>query len=374
MLHQVQRNKKMKYSEVNQFDFFGENETDFYNKFSVESILVQGKHREPAPMVTIVLPTYKRPDLLKQALDSALNQVGFEDYQVIVADNEGEDIHRETETSRLLSGYEDEKIVYYRHVQSAKVKMDSAARLARSKWICFLHDDDMLAPNHLYVMSHMVQNHRNVKFLSCRHQDFLEEISQDDVKAMTEVHQISYAVRKIPKSYTCMGYFPGWLGALIDRKAYISTGGMPTIGNGIGDYCMVGKFSYRYGVYQLETSAPLYFRREWRGQLSSGGNWTHLYVEEYKYHVYVTGKYHRFFRDFWNRISAYRILEKCEITGRNSYRSHIDLEEFVQECHMEQSVLEKGRQYTRDMIWQAFYETVMKKLCFRIRYKGQIKV
>ncbi len=365
---------KKKESNAENFDFFGENETDFYNKFSVESILVQGKHREPAPMVTIVLPTYKRHELLKRAIESVLNQVDFDDYQIIIADNEGVDLDVETETAKVVSCYQDDRVLYYRHKKTIDFKMDYAARLARSKWICFLHDDDILAPNHLYIMSHMVQNHRNIKFLSCRHQDFLEEISKDDVKAMTEVHQISYAVRKIPKSYTCMGYFSGWLGALIDRKAYISTGGMPTIGNGIGDYCMVGKFSYRYGVYRLETSAPLYFRREWRGQVSTGGNWKRLYVEEYKYHVYVTGKYHRFFQAFWNRISAYRILEKCEITSRSSYRSHIDLEEFVQECHMEQSVLEKGGQYTRDMIWQTFYEAVMMKLCFRIRYKGQVKV
>ncbi len=364
----------MRVSDGNYFEFFGENEADFYNKLSVESILVQGKHREPAPMVTIVLPTYRRPDLLKQALDSALNQIGFEDYQVIVVDNEGEDVRRETETSRLISGYDNEKIIYYRHAQTVKVKMDSAARLARSKWICFLHDDDMLAPNHLYTMSHVVRNHQNIKFLSCQHEDFHEEIHWDDFKAMTKANEVSYQVRKIPRTYTCMGYYSGWLGALIDRKAYISTGGMPTISNGIGDYCMVGKFSYRYGVHQLETSTPMYFRREWVGQVSVGEIWQRLYVEEYKYHVYVTGKYHRFFRNFWNRISAYRILEKCEITSRNSYRSHIDLEEFVQECHMEQSVLEKGRQYTRDMVWQTFYEEMMKKLCFRVKYKGQVKV
>lgn len=354
------------------FDFFGEKESDFYNKFSVESILVQGKHREPAPMVTIILPTYKRPELLKQALESALNQVDFDDYQIIIADNEGTDINIKTETAKLVSCYQDEKVLYYRHEKTVKFKMDSAVRLAKSKWICFLHDDDILASNHLFVMSQIVKKHKSIKYLSSTYRNFWDEISADDFKVMTKAHKISYQIRKIPKTYTCVGHFVGWLGAFIDRRAYISTGGMPTISNGIGDYCMVGKFSYRYGVYQMETNVPLYFRREWSGQISSGENWKRLYVEEYKYHIYVVGKYHKFFRNFWNRISAYRILDNCEIINRNLYRIPIDLEEFVQECNMEQSILEKGKQYEKDVLWQMIYEEIMEKLCIHVRYKGQM--
>ena len=44
---------------IKNFDFFGEGETEFYDKFSIESVLIQGKHRETAPMVTVILPTYK---------------------------------------------------------------------------------------------------------------------------------------------------------------------------------------------------------------------------------------------------------------------------------------------------------------------------
>ncbi len=355
-----------------EFDFFGERESDFYRKFSVESILVQGKHRNPPPLVTIILPTYKRPELLKQALESALNQVDFEDYQIIIADNEGTDIRMETETARLVSCYQDEKILYYRHEKTINYKMDYAARLSRSKWICFLHDDDILASNHLYVMSRIVQKHKDIKYLSCTYKYFFDEICTNDFRKMTKPHRISFQIKKVPKAYTCVGYFAGWLGAFINREAYISTGGMPTVSNGIGDYCMVGKFSYRYGIHQMDADYPLYFRREWSGQVSAGETWKRSYVEEYKYHVYVTGKYHKFFRNFWNRISAYRILDKCEITSRNFYRSFIDMEEFVQECHMEPNVLEHGKQYTKDMVWQIIYEGIMEKLGFRIKYKGQI--
>ena len=142
---------------IKNFDFFGEGEAEFYNKFTIESVLIQGKHREIAPMVTVILTTYKRPGLLKQSLESALNQVDFDDYQILVVDNEGAAIEVETETAKLLSHYSDEKIIYYRHRESVNFKMDYAARLARSKWICFLHDDDILASNHLISMSKIVK-------------------------------------------------------------------------------------------------------------------------------------------------------------------------------------------------------------------------
>ena len=363
---------KKKELDIGNFDFFGEKEIDFYNKFSVESILVQGKHRTPAPMVTILLTTYKRPDLLKQALESALNQVDFNDYQIIVADNEGVDINIETETSKLISSYQDEKILYYRHVKTIDFKMDYAVRLAESKWICFLHDDDILASNHLCVMSRIVQEHKKIKFLSSSFKTFYDEISTEAFQAMTVPHKITYQIRKYPKPYTCLGYYPGWLGAFINREAYISTGGIPTLSTGIGDYCMVGKFMYRHGIYEMRADVPLYLRRAWSGQATATDTWTRLYAVEYNYHIYVTKKYHKFFRDFWNRLSAYRIIEKCEAFYKNRYQSYVNMDEFVLASGMEQDILEKGKRYSQDMVWQMIYEGIVEELCFPIKYNGQV--
>lgn len=363
-----------KYSNQQVFDYYAEGKKDFYNKFSEESVLVQGKHRVPDPMITVILTTCKRPDLLKQALESALNQVDFDDYQIIIVDNEGADINIETETSKLVSGYQNEKVVYYRHEKPIGYKMDYAARLARSKWICFLHDDDILASNHLFVMSSIVQKHKRIKFLSCTYKRFYDEISDADFHTMIEPHKVTYQIKKYPKQYACLGYYVHWQGGLIDRKAYISTGGMPTISPGNGDYYMVEKFHYRYGVYELTSDTPLYFHRHWSGQLSRGGTelWKRICVGEYKYHTYVTSKYHLFFRDFWNRISAYRILRKCESYNKGIFQTSIDLEEVACESNMPQGVLDKGELYARDMIMQTLYKEILEKVFPPVKYKGQI--
>ena len=62
--------------------------------------------------VTIAIPTFKRPDLLKIALDSALNQINFDDYCVIVVDNNP---IRNCETEKLIESYENHNFIYVKN-------------------------------------------------------------------------------------------------------------------------------------------------------------------------------------------------------------------------------------------------------------------
>lgn len=366
------------YSDVQNYDFFAEGKQDFYNMLTAKSILVQGKHRNPAPMISVLLTTCKRPDLLRQSLESALNQIDFDDYQIIVVDNEGEDINIETETTKLIAGYHDDKIVYYRHEKSVEYKMDSAVKLARSKWICFLHDDDLLASNHLYVMSQIVQKYKKIKFLSGAYQFFYDEISDEEFCTMTQAHKIHYQIRKYPKSYSCLGYYVFWQGALIDRCAYISTGGMPSINTaGLGDYCMIQKFHDRYGIYQLDTDSPLYFWRQWRGQSSSGGVETVNQRNRirYYYNDYVIKVYHKFFRRFWNRINVYSIVDRYENLKGGYYEDYVlsaDLGELVHSWGLPINILDKDSRYTMDMIWKGVYGQFVEKVCKPLKYQGEI--
>lgn len=341
-----------------EFDYFGENKKDFYNKFSVNSVLVQGRHKDKIPMVTIILTTYKRPEVLKQALESALKQVNFNDYQILVVDNEGVSLGIETETSKLIAGYSDSKIIYYRHEQSVDYKMDYAVRLARSPWICFLHDDDLLKENHLSVMTDIIKRNKKIKFLSCPNASFYNTIEKAQFLHLTKRQKARYQVIKYPAHYTCTGYYPGWLGALINRQCYINTGGMPTISNGIGDYCMVGKFLYRYGIYQCNSNNALYLYRRWSQQVSSAGAqlWSQAYIAEYKYHKYVVKKYHKFFVGFWERISAYMIIEKCKQYNQGFYSGNINIEKIMEKAEIPQNILNNGKKYKRDMLWLNIYK------------------
>lgn len=331
------------------FDFYGEGKTEFYNKFEgVESVLIQGKHWDKPPLVTILLTTYKRCDLLKEALDSAINQIGFDDYQILVVDNEGEDIEVVTDTAKLLSKYDSDKVIYYRHKESVSFKMDNAVKLAKSKWIVFLHDDDILSPYHLKILTGIATRNREAKYLSC---PIISFESGNNLKHLTHGECYEFKVYTNNKDFVCLGYYPGWLGALIDREAYIETGGMPTYSNNLGDFCMVQKFHYKYGIWEVRGSAPLYFYRSWKGQSYGSGSsvMTKLYIEEYKYYKYVSRLCFPRMYKFWDRISSYRVLRKARKMNTGPYQCGIDLAGLAKQAHMSTNSLNKNVQYVFDM-------------------------
>ena len=226
-------------------DFFAGDRDDFFAGVISPSCLCQGTHKQPTPLVSIVITTYKRPQWLKVALDSALNQVGFNDYEIVVVDNECADILRETATSELMRQYVGKNVVYYRNRIPAKSRIDTAVACAKTPYICMLHDDVFLAPQHLQIMASVLKEHPDISFLSCERLAF-------DTDAYAAVRtQRGTAVPREPslRRYTCasasIGCYPDWLGAFIAREKYIDIGGVSgkiPFSTGIGDSIMIMPF------------------------------------------------------------------------------------------------------------------------------------
>lgn len=109
---------------------------------SVRSIpIITSKTAEP--LISIIIPTYKKPHLLKQAIDSALNQKWDGIFEIIVCDNNPS---RDDDTERLMSTYSDARISYYKNEKNigASGNWNRLNELARGKWTVMLHDDDLL--------------------------------------------------------------------------------------------------------------------------------------------------------------------------------------------------------------------------------------
>lgn len=319
---------------VRDYDFFAENKRTFNMKFTHKSILSQGKHREKPPLVSILITTYKRPELLRKALESALNQKGFDDYQIIVADNEGAPIEEETPTARVVKEYPDEKLVYYRHFPETSNITDAAVRLSRSPWIVILHDDDILADDHLKIMTNIVNKHREIKFLACRAKDVMSEEEVEKEERKRGLNRCS--VYRRSKQLACLGDWDGWLGALISRKHYIAIGGMPSIAMGCGDRAMAGKFLYHFGTYVCKTDKPLYYYRRGTQQSSytQKNTWEKVIINEFIFDKYVINKCHKLTHRIWEKNLEYYILDLCKAYNEGLYDAQIDLEHVIQECNM----------------------------------------
>lgn len=331
--------------EIKEYDFLKEGRDDFFDGRVVPSDIVYGKHWDKSPLVTVIITTYKRPKLLKQALESALGQENFTDYQVLVVDNEAAPWEQETETSILMQEYQNnDKVIYYRNRVAADYKMDTAINYSRSKWVCFLHDDDFLVKNHLAVMVSIVESHHEISFLGCPANEFYNEISDNEYNKLVQPVEGSFSVIRYPRQYLCTGYYTGLLGALIDREKYIAIGGTPKISTGVGDYITNGKFMEKWGAYYYETAQSLYYYRVWKGQDSAKGEavWLKAYIAEYYWSKCLNKKFHFFTQKFWNKVAAYRIIEKCIDKREGYYGIDINMNQMRKYCEWDKDIFENN--------------------------------
>jgi glycosyltransferase involved in cell wall biosynthesis len=97
------------------------------------------------PQITTVIPTYRRPHLLKRAIRSALNQT-FTDLQVCVYDNASGD-----DTAAVVAEFmqKDLRVKYFCHAENigAVPNFIYAMQEINTPYFSFLSDDDVLLPN-----------------------------------------------------------------------------------------------------------------------------------------------------------------------------------------------------------------------------------
>lgn len=96
------------------------------------------------PVITTIIPTYRRPHLLKRAIKSALNQT-FKNLQVCVYDNASGDETREIVESLAK---EDKRVKYFCHDVNIGSQKNFRFGLDKvdSQYFSFLSDDDFLFP------------------------------------------------------------------------------------------------------------------------------------------------------------------------------------------------------------------------------------
>lgn len=100
---------------------------------------------EAKPLVTVVIPTYKRPHLVVQAIGSVLSQTVI-DVEILVVDDCSQD-----ETRVVIEAIADSRVRYVMHETNKGLPAvrNTGVRLARGRYIAFLDDDDQWHPEKL---------------------------------------------------------------------------------------------------------------------------------------------------------------------------------------------------------------------------------
>lgn len=342
---------------------FLEKKNNFDVDKDIESVLIYGKHYEKPPMITIVLPTYKRIDLIRRAINSVLEQEDFNDYQLLIVDNEPI-FDCETELEKMIKEINSDKIIYYRNSENIGLyaNWNRGILLAKSEWICVINDDDVLIRNHLKLMTQIIKENPNIDYLSCRHyqMDYRINPNLDVEKVMESVKVNSAPVRKVNYLEYNFGFAALLLGALFKRQCAIDIGGIIPKNHLAGeDYVFVSKMAYYYNLYLCDLELYGYY---WGANQSLNFSiWNDSLIYQYYLYKFISNKRPKALRKLYIKRSQLMIIDEVRrfINGTSfiNTKCQVDEEYIRKGCKLEKLKYNKFRRKLYTMLCKVFDST-----------------
>jgi glycosyltransferase involved in cell wall biosynthesis len=107
------------------------------------------------PLVSICIPTYRRPELLERAVRSCLAQT-YPHFEILITDNSSDDASRD-----MVGRINDPRIRYHKNEANlgAFGNVSLVATLTTGSYVKFLMDDDLLKPRCLELMVAALEQH-----------------------------------------------------------------------------------------------------------------------------------------------------------------------------------------------------------------------
>lgn len=234
----------------------------------IDSNLVYSKRDNCKQLwLTILIITYKRPDVLKDAIRSILGQKSVAYlWEVVVMDNNPES----TVPDWFDGMVSNLNVRYYINAQNLghEGNINRGIQLAKGEWVALLHDDDLLVPNYLQLIPAYIKAARKWKrplaYIRANYEEFYGN-----------VQEIFFSKQQIAEN-TLFWRKSGWLGplingigptsinscgSLVNKQYFINIGGYNETFNPIGDSTLGLIFmNNEYSI--AETSVPLGYYRQ----------------------------------------------------------------------------------------------------------------
>ncbi|MBR4703115.1 MAG: glycosyltransferase family 2 protein [Oscillospiraceae bacterium] len=230
----------------------------------------------PEPWLTVLVPTYKRVELLREALESVLTQYHTDFFwDVVVVDNEPDD-GQENDTERLIREIDNPRILYYRNSENIRPgdNFNRGFLLSRGKWVTMLHDDDLLVANTLQNLEKLILRYDRKEAplgaIAAQYIQFEYDAVRNEVKAdipgMNQYlcdHSSEIMLYHLThRNVEILGHIGGSVpsnGSTFLRKAVMDAGGFNEDYGISGDLILFYNIENEYRVYQ--TLSPLGFYR-----------------------------------------------------------------------------------------------------------------
>jgi glycosyltransferase involved in cell wall biosynthesis len=110
-------------------------------------------------LVSVIIPTFNRPFMVKQAIDSVLNQT-YKDIELIVVNDGSTD-----NTQHILQNYGNKIRVLNQDNKGLNFSRNRAVRESKGKYIALLDDDDLWRPFKLDLQVQLMEKYDHIPFL-----------------------------------------------------------------------------------------------------------------------------------------------------------------------------------------------------------------
>ncbi len=147
------------------------------------------------PLISIILTTYNRKNLLPYAIESVLKQT-YQNFELLVVNDAGEDV------KEIIDSFKSDKIRLLTHRINSGLPFarNSALRLMSGDIISYLDDDDLYLPNHFEtILKAYVEKNAAVVYTDSIYAD--EIIDKNNIRSVVKVNKpfddISYSKERI---------------------------------------------------------------------------------------------------------------------------------------------------------------------------------
>lgn len=124
---------------------------NFEKNKNIGSRLILGSRVKNA-VLTVVIPTFKRPSLLRASLLSVINQNFSYKYEIIILDNE--EGNEKNETQKVIEEIDSQLVVYFKNEKNLGMlgNWNRAIELCETELLTYCHDDDTFLPGSLETL------------------------------------------------------------------------------------------------------------------------------------------------------------------------------------------------------------------------------
>jgi glycosyltransferase involved in cell wall biosynthesis len=256
----------------------------YHNNFSkLENInceLIYGNPRNaPEPFLSIIITVYKRKEYIIEAIYSALKQENIQlEYEIIIISDDPDDTLNEID-----SFLHTKNIYFYKNSQNIGLynSCNMGVKIARGKYIAFLHDDDVLYPNYFSeIYKFIISTKPDAKCILTNRDTIGSHIKKNKssfflFKAVFfPLYVVRYFFRKPYKSITLKEgltyqlsnvYKAPSCGAFFDKQTFLESGGFNQDFWPVSDYFFFLCFNQSHAIYMLRKRLACY---RWLDNLS----------------------------------------------------------------------------------------------------------